>query len=248
MVQQALNKKIFSVLAILLLNGCASDEHVSMVNKTPEEVYQEAEKMLKNRDFSDAAKKFRDVDTYFPYTEKAAQSQVMSGYCSFLAEDYVDALRTLEVFLRYHPSHVLVPYALYLRAMCFYVNIPSVGRDYKKALEAKNSFVELINRFPNSPYVEDSVKRVIILDDIIAAHELMVGRYYQKNKSALAAISRYNRVVGEFAHTRSCEEAYYRIWECCKAAQLNDEANTAAEALKSQFPKGHWCNKLQAGR
>ena len=64
----------------------------------------------------------------------------------------------------------------------------------------------------------------MILDDIIAAHEMMVGRYYQKNKSYLAAIGRYSFVVAQFPYTEYAKEALYRTMECCLSLGLSQEA------------------------
>jgi outer membrane protein assembly factor BamD len=103
--------------------------------------------------------------------------------------------------------------------------------------------MELVNRFPNSKYRADSVKRIIILDDIIAAHEMMIGRYYQKNNSILSAIGRYNLVIGRFRHTNHAVEACYRMIECCEAEGLEAESASAYELICNAFPHSKWRKK-----
>ncbi len=224
---------------VLFLIGCSSEKSINP-GQNVDTVYHEAERLLARADYEDAAKRFKDIEDYFPYSEKACRAQVMAAYCHFCSGSYLDAIRAVEVFLRYHPSHELVPYAMYLRAMSLYVTVCSVGRDSKQALEAKKAFIEILNRFPESKYGEDSLKRIIILDDIIAAHELMIGRYYQYNKNALAAIGRYDYVLSEFSGTKAAEEACYRLIECCKSIGLIDEANIAIQSFKKQYPNSKW--------
>ncbi len=229
------------------LSGCG-DSKLPIEGKNAEMVYVEAENLMKNSEFEDAANRFKDIETYFPYSEKAGSAQIMSAYCNFRNKSYLDAIRELDVFLRYHPSSELVPYAMYLRAVSKYMTVSTVGRDSAQAKDARRSFVELINRFPTCKYVEDSQKKLIILDDIIAAHEMIIGRYYQQNKSSLAALGRYNYVVNKFPNTKSTEEALYRIVECCRNEGLREEADNAASVLKARFPNGIWTKKLDKSK
>ena len=243
MVRQGLSKKLACGL-VFLVAGCASEKE-DLSKKSAEIVYQEASKLLRESEYESAAKKFKAVETYFPYAEKASRAQVMSAYCDFMSSSYVDAIRELDIFLRYHPAHELVPYALYLKAMSIYMGTASVGRDSQQAMDAKRVFVELTNRFPTSKYAEDSLKKIVILDDIIAAHEMMVGRFYQKNKNALAAIARYNYVINKFPYAKCLEEACYRIVECCLSEEMYEDAKNAIDLLKKRFPNGVWTQKAK---
>ena len=240
---RALNNKCFLFGLIFLTVGCESSKN-PVEGKNAEEVYLEAGNLLKDADFEDAGKRFKDIETYFPYSEKASTAQIMAAYCNFRNGSYIDSIRELDVFLRYHPTHKLVPYAMYLRAMSKYMTVSTVGRDSEQAKDSRNAFVELINRFPSCEYAEDSKKKIVILDDIIANHELVIGRYYQKNKSNLSAINRYGYIVSRYPNTKSAEEAFYRMGECFKNEQLMEEADSAASVLRIRYPNGRWTRKL----
>lgn len=238
------NLLIGAVLAVLLA-GCSSDpsKRLSVEGKTPGKLYKEASNLLRRGSFSDAADTFKQIESLFPYSSKAAQSQIMAAYCHFLAENYTDALRELEVFARYHSSHRLMPYALYLKAMCVYMQIGSVGRDSKIAQDAKEAFVELINRYPGSEYHADSLRKVAIIDGLLAAREMTVARFYQKRSSFFAAMGRYNFVISNFGHTNQIPEAYYRLIECCLEEGMLLEANGVYAILIKRFGKNKWKNK-----
>ncbi|MDR2794700.1 MAG: outer membrane protein assembly factor BamD [Holosporaceae bacterium] len=232
------------VCCSLVVVACSSNKD-DPSRKNVDALYNEAYKLMKSGEYSDAASNFKEMEVLFPYAAKASEGQVLSAYCYFLASNYQEALKLLEVFLRYHPSHKLVPYAMYLRAMCIYMQVSSVGRDAKAANEAKLIFMELANKFSDSIYRDDCLKRIIILDDIIAAHEMSVGRFYQKNGNALSAIGRYNFIITRMRHTKHCPEAYYRTIECCDSIGLNTEAVGAYNALLKEYPKNHWSEKAQ---
>jgi len=241
---RALNKGKILFFSFLLLAGCESGK-LPVDGKTAGEVYSKAEHLLREGNFEDAGKNFKDVETYFPYSKEANAAQIMSAFCDFKTGDYVDVIRELDIFLRYHPSHALVPYAMYLRAMSEYMTVSSVGRDCEQAKKARSAFIELLSKFPTSKYAEDCKKRIVLLDDIIAAHELLVGRYYQTRRSNLSAINRYNYVISKFSNTKSAEEALFRMVECCNNEGLLEEANNAASVLKARFPNGRWVKKIK---
>jgi len=233
------------LLSCLLLASCAYEKE-KFENRTVDSVYAKGCSLLKEGEYTDAASEFKDIDTLFPYASKAREGQILSAYCRFLASEYMDALREIEVFLRYHPSHELVPYAMYLKAMCIYMQVSSVGRDSKKAIDAKQAFIELANKFPHSPYYEDCIKRVFILDDIIAAHEMVIGRFYQNNKSHLSAINRYTAVATQLSHTDHTTEALYRIVECCNSLGLKEEAESSYQVLSTKYKDSSWTKKAGA--
>ena len=122
----------------------------------------------------------------------------------------------------------------------------SVGRDQKAAKDAREEFARVAREFPDSIYAKDSVKKLKMIDNILAAHIMLVGRYYQDNGNAQAAIARYNSVITRLSDTAYTEEACYRVIECCLAIKLNEEANDAYELLKLRYPKGKWLNKANA--
>jgi outer membrane protein assembly factor BamD len=229
----------------LLLVACSSNRD-DISKKSVDALYNKAYTQMKSGEYSYAASDFKEIDALFPYAAKASDGQVLSAYCYFQASNYQDASKLLDVFLRYHPSHELVPYAMYLRAMCIYMQVSSVGRDARSANEAKLAFMELANKFPDSIYRDDCLKRILILDDIIAAHEMSVGRFYQKNGNALSAIGRYNFVITQLRHTKHCPEAYYRTVECCNSIGLKTEAAGAYGAMLKEYPKTFWSEKAKA--
>ncbi|MDR0968802.1 MAG: outer membrane protein assembly factor BamD [Holosporaceae bacterium] len=237
-------KFVLRTLIVLLIVGCSSSKE-DFKNRSPESIYKKAMNLMKEGDFEDAASEFKDIETLFPYSSKANEGQILAAYCYFRASNYLDAVREIEVFLRYHPAHKLVPYAMYLRAMCAYMQVASVGRDSKMAADAKRAFSELANKFPDSEYYKDCLKKIIILDDIIAAHEMAIGRDYQKKKSYLAAIGRYTFVETHLPHTEYAKEAFYRIAECCQILNLKEEAKNARDALEAQYPDSSWTKKAK---
>ncbi|MBR1735218.1 MAG: outer membrane protein assembly factor BamD [Alphaproteobacteria bacterium] len=233
-------------LMLFTLIGCSGNSDIDLKNQTAESLYTNGRQQLSNGNYSDAAEIFSKVEDLFPYSSKASVSQILAAYCHFLNSNYLDATRELDIFMRYHSSHPLMPYAMYLRSMCIYMQVSSVGRDPRIAQDAKQAFIELMNRYPNSIYFEDCKRKVFILDCILAAHEMDIGRFYQKRSNSLSAIGRYNIVISKFRYTNQVPEACYRTIECCLAEGLKQEALDFYSILKNNYSDNVWKKKADS--
>ena len=109
---------LYSSLFLLfgLLIGCASEKE-DIKNTNAARLFTKGNMLLKHGDYSEAAEAFNQVESLFPYSSKVPVSQILAAYSNFLAANYMDATRELDIFMRYHSSHQLMSYDLYLRAM-----------------------------------------------------------------------------------------------------------------------------------
>lgn len=236
--------RFLSVIGCLLLVACSSHKKSLLESeKSVDEMFKGASLSLKSGEYTEAANAFKDIDTSFPYSDKAARCKILSAYSYFLAKNYMEALRELELFLKYHPADPAVGYALYLKAMCSYVQVVSVGRDIEVAREAKDAFLLLVNSYPNSKYTKDALKKIRNLDNLCAAHHMSIASFYAQRGNHLAAVGRYNYVLGNYGDTDYVEEAYYRIIESCQTLNLREEAQSAYKAMKKIFSEGKWLKK-----
>ena len=124
--------------------------------------------------------------------------------------------------------------------MSHYRQISDVTRDQRSARQTLQTMNELVERYPDSEYVEDAKRKMRIAKDQLAGQEMLVGRYYQERLEYLAAINRYRGVVEQYEDTRHVEEALARLTESYYALGLTSDAQTAAAVLGHNFPDSQW--------
>ncbi len=149
-----------AVLALVVLGGCNSSwlpwngdekklEPKLNASQTPvEEVYNHGVDALNQKRYATATEQFDLVEQDYPYSSWAVNAQLMSGYSLYLQNRYTDAIGTLDRFIQLHPAHRDVAYAYYLRALCYYEQIPDIQRDQKSTQLAMTALQEVVNRFP----------------------------------------------------------------------------------------------------
>ena len=188
----------------------------------------------------EALKKFKKVDRQHPYSKHGRKALIMTTYLSYKSGKYDDAIASGKRFVQLFPADKEAAYATYLIGMSYHKQIVDVTRDQRAANNSQKAFKALIERYPDSDYVNSAKKKIRQARDQLAGKDMQVGRYYQERREHLAGINRFRRVVENFEDTRHVEEALYRLTESYYALGLVPEAQTAAAVLGHNFPDSRW--------
>ncbi len=168
------------------------------------------------------------------------QAELMQAYSLFLAAQYEEAVDVLDMFIKLHPANVDIAYAYYLKALSYYMLISDVNHDQSRTFLAKDSFEDVIAKFPNTKYAIDSSLKIDLVNDHLAGKEMMVGRFYLKKKNPMAAINRFEEVIDNYQTTSHSVEALYRLAESYMMLGLPDEAKKYASVLGYNYPDSQW--------
>src|SRR5262249_56551447 len=139
------------------------------------------------QEYKKAAKEFEEVDRQHPYSVWATKAQIMAAFAYYQSNKYDDAIIALDRFIQLHPGHRDIPYAYYLKALCYYEQISDVGRDQRITQQALDALAEVVKRFPETPYARDSRLKVELAIDHLPGKPIPVGRYYQQNQQYVRA-------------------------------------------------------------
>lgn len=235
-----------SIIAVatgaVMLAGCSSRaEKADISSSEPAEViYAKADALMDKSDFSEAAKKFVEVDRDHPYSPLARRAIVMSAYAYYKAGMHPEAVQAAKRYATLHPGTKEAALAQYVIASSNYDRITDPSRDQKRTKVALKELEVLVRRFPTSPYTPQARNRIKIARDMLAAAEMKVARYYLEQHNYLAAINRYRVVVTNFQTTAQVEEALMRVAEAYMALGINAEAQTATAVLGHNFPESKW--------
>jgi outer membrane protein assembly factor BamD len=225
----------------LLIGACSSDDEEVEYKEAPvEDLYNSALDSLEGGEYVAATKLFDEVERQHPYSPWATKAQIMAAYAYYQANQYDEAVAALERFIQLHPANPDVPYAHYLTGLCYYERISDPARDQEMTQEARRVFSELMARYPDSKYARDAQVKLDLANDHLAAKEMVVGRYYLRQRHYLAAINRFKTVIDNYQTTTHTPEALHRLVEAYRALGLDDEAQKMAALLGHNFPGSEW--------
>jgi outer membrane protein assembly factor BamD len=225
---------------MLLLGVACSSTEESYVERPVDELYNQAMDDLEAGDDKKAAKLFDEVERQHPYSSWASKAQLMAAYAHYRANEYDEAVSSLDRYIELHPTNADVPYAYYLKGLSYYERISDIHRDQEMTEKARQVFEELVNRYPGSEYARDARLKVELCNDHLAGKEMVVGRYYLKRGYYLAAVNRFKTVIDKYQTTTHAPEALLRLTEGYTALGIGDEARKTAAVLGYNFPQSDW--------
>ena len=204
------------------------------------EAYKEGMVALEDGDVLYAAKKFNEAEILFPQAESASQSAIMAAYSYYTQDYYGDAIAELKRFIRVYPTHKDLGYVYYLLAICYYEQIVDEKKDLQSIVNAKENFNVVLKNYPDSEYAIDAEFKIDLIDDILAAKEMYLGRYYFDKKKWISAINRFRKIIDDYDTTIYAEEALHRLVEVHYTIGLINEAEKYAQLLGYNYQSSKW--------
>lgn len=231
--------------ALLVAAGCSltEDKNADFAVDNivpPDRLYNQALASLDAGDLKAAQKRIDDLNSQHPYSEYSRRSLILDTFINYRQGKYTDAATSGQRFIQLYPSDKDAAYAQYIIGMSYYKQMPHITRDQTVARKAYNAMSSLVEKYPDSEYVEDAKRKIRITRDQLAGKQMLTGRYYQERREFLAAINRFRRVVENFPDTRHIEEALARLTESYYSLGLVEEAQNSAAVLGHNFPDSQW--------
>jgi len=241
----------FSIIILILILSSSCSKNVSNkpiikekeLNLQMIEAYKEGLRELEKGDALYAAKKFNEAEILFPQSEYAPKAALMAAYSYYTQNYYGDAIAELERFLKIYPNHPNIDYAEYLLGLCYYEQIVDEKKDLQSIISSKTVFLNLIEKYPNTDFAIDAKFKLDLINDILAAKEMYVGRYYFSKKKWISAINRFRTITDDYDTTIYVEEALHRLVEIYYIIGLEEEAIKYANLLGYNYNSSEWYKK-----
>jgi len=244
--------------ATLALGGCGLLPEVQdeTAGWSAQKIYSEAKDNLNDGNYEKAVKLFETLESRYPFGRYAQQAQLEVAYAYYKDSEPISAIAACDRFIKLHPNHPNVDYAYYLKGLANFNddlgilgNLSMLGireaqdmseRDPRAAREAFLSFKELVTRFPDSKYAEDSTARMKYLVNALASNEVHVARYYLKRKAYVAAANRAKEVLKTYPEAPALEEALAVMVVAYDKLELVELRDDAQRVLTLNFPNSKY--------
>ena len=215
-----------------------------------QKLYAEAKDNLDSRNYEQAIKFYEKLEARYPYGRYAQQAQLEIAYAYYKDKEPAQSVSAAERFIKMHPNHPSVDYAYYLKGLAnFNDDLGWFGglsgqdlseRDPKAAREAFEAFKDLVTRFPESKYAQDSIARMNYLVNALASHEVHVARYYMKRGAYVAAAGRVQTALKTYPQAPANEEGLVILVKAYDSLGMKDLRDDAERVLTRNFPNSKY--------
>lgn len=234
------------LVSAALLVGCASDKYDPTAGWSVDKLYAEAKDELSSGAYDKAIGYYEKLEGRAAGTPLAQQAQLDKAWAQYKTNEPVQAIATLDRFIRLHPASPALDYALYLKGLVnFNDNLGFMSwvakqdlaeRDPKQAKESFDTFKELVTRFPTSKYAEDARQRMTYIRNTLARSDVYVARFYFNKGAYVAAINRAQQVIQDFRDVPAVEDALFLMYQSYDRLGLEQLRDDTRRVLEGSFP------------
>ena len=236
--------KVTLLLVVLLVVGCASIEKPA--NWTVEEFHAKARAHLDAGEWEQAIDYYHQLEQRYPYGKYAEQSQLEVIYTYYRNYEPELAISSADQFIRLYPTHPRIDYAYYLKALSIFQSSTSLLDRLSRvdpskqapgpARESFEAFRALVTLFPQSSYAGNARQRMAEILDLIAQHEINIGRYYLRRGAHVAALNRAKYVIEHYPDVSVVEDALGIMVAVYKKMGFDKLLDDTIRILQQSYP------------
>ncbi len=199
---------IISLIILMLAASCG--EYEKLLKSTDYEL-----KKAKAKEYYDAGQYVKSTEILaqilprFRATEEAEELNWMNAQSYYGMRDYYMAGSYFKAFIDQFPFGNHAEEANFMAAMCDYKISPRPELDQENTRNALEGFNIFINRFPNSPRVEESRALIKELEDKLVEKSYLSAKLYYDMKQYKAAVVALSNSLKEYANTKYREQMMY---------------------------------------
>lgn len=199
--------------------------------------------ILTGTNYDKVFKLLKDIQLRYTYSSYAVLAELRTADAYFKKGEYEQAAIEYERFVKNHPGHSEIPYAIYRLAVSYYKQRRSYDRDPTYTREALRWFEVFVERYPDSPLVTEARERIKRCRSELAKREIYIGKFYEKRGNHRAAINRFRVVVDRYGDTKSLEEALFLLGKAYYEENQFDLAKEALDRVVREFPHTKYHDK-----
>ncbi len=158
------------------------------------------------------------------------------GEAFFEKDEYAEAIVEYNHFLDLHRNHVLAPYAAFRIGESHMKRANGVERDPEPVQKAIESFERLRRDFPGNRYETQAVAKIQECHDLLAQMHLLVGQFYYRRGSYLAAAHRFEQIMKVYPDKTVAPDALYFLALSYHDLGADDWASEKLVLLAEKYP------------
>ena len=218
-----------------------------LLTMSKEEAYARGEALVSKRKYEIGRQYLRFVAENYANDALGKQAALRLAD-SFFEEKtplgYVEAQGRYKDFRSRYPSHPRSDYALYRLAQVSDRQAEKPDRDQANTRLAAQSYRELLQNYPTSPYTAEAKGRYRAMLDLLAEHEFRVAQYYFKRSAWEASRSRFEGLFSAFPEYSGMPKALYWAGLTERRLGRDEDARALFERLRRDYPESSFVRKL----
>ena len=233
-------------LAAAGCGGKAGDTSVDY-SVSAQKNYERGLAKLGDKSWAAAAKYFAFIKSRFPYSKYAVLAELRLADAEFGAEQYLEAVDSYKMFVKFHPTHEMVVngYASLRIAEAYYEMLPgdfwilppSYEKDQSSVEDAEEELRNFLEKYPDSQFRKKAEALLAKVGRRLAEHEWYVARYYWDKGKPMGTVLRLRRLLERHRGVGYDVEALWLLGRAYVKVGMPDRARETWTELMTKHPQ-----------
>lgn len=165
----------------------------------PQASYGIAKEPYDDKNYEIASKKLGEFKARFPYSRYAVEAELLLADCQFELGHYVESAASYKEFVKLHPKHAQVDFALFRVGMSYWQDAPAdLDREQEYTELALKEWQTLIEQHPQSSYTQQAIDLKQKGLKRIQGSEEFVANFYCKQGLWHACAYKFNSIAEKY--------------------------------------------------
>ena len=175
-----------------------------------------------DENYEHAITRLGEFKSRFPYSRYAVEAELLIANAQFELEQFPEAAVSYEQFVKLHPKHPQVEFAMFRVGECYWEDSrDNVDQEQEYTLKAVDTWRDLVVKIPQSPYAERARKLIQEGQRRIAESVAFIVKFYCKQEIYHACAYRALQLADEYKvfpdlHAMAVKKAVESLEEVAK--------------------------------
>jgi outer membrane protein assembly factor BamD len=217
-----------------------------MESQTDTELFEQGKFYYEAGKYKEALQYFLYVKEYFIRSQYAGISRFYAGECYFAQEDYEDAASEYQIFLAFFPNDSYAPEAQYKLGVSYWEQSRGPDRDQTMIYNALTELQKVRENYPDAEkYVEKAEEQIRETKHGLALHELLVARFYRKEKYYISSNLRLDYLLQEYPESDLTGNALFHKGLNYLDLDQPEDAKASFLSLIQKYPENKYVPAAQ---
>lgn len=234
---------LLALFAVLSPTADAAKKELTVVER-----YELGQKYAKRGYYVKALEEFNRIRNYHRDDPYAVKAELAIADVYFKKAEWDQARVAYEDFMRMHPRHEDLHYVIYRLGLTAWKKAPKIAaRDQTWTRQALNAWSPFASRYQSpaeSEHYDEVMDYMARCEARLAHKELIIGRFYLREESWLAASKRMETLLQRYPDAPDAPDALGEYaWAQYELGEL-DAAREAATRLREEHPEHRAVTRL----
>ncbi len=232
---------------IIVLAGCSTKHKVNLSAYTDEQLFQEAQKLIKRKKWAEARERLQYLTRIHLNSPFREEAYILIGdtYQHEGFSGYELAIQTYQDFLRLYPNSPKAPYALLQIGELYFKKSEKPQRTQEFTRKAIEIYQKVLQQYPTSDEARIAEQRLKICYERLALHEYIVAKFYFSRKNYRGALWRLEYIFQKYPEKYIPPKVYFLMVKTLLKFGREEDALQYLYKVQERYPKTTWAVKAE---